>query len=208
MAESSSAPSLKARYHTINKLNGNNYQVWKLKMELYLKELQLWDVISTPALSPVAAEWTAKDSTAHMEIILHCGDRQVQMIRSLKSAPAIWSFFQKTYEHTNLVYQVSLIKRLVNTNMQEGQSATKFVDAWQALLDEVIISGTGHPGDITNHDFVGSLSILLAGIHHHTSLKCGSAAATLDGQNPPKRGSSQSIYGSPTSGTCHHYKAS
>ncbi|MCO5584117.1 hypothetical protein L7F22_038040 [Adiantum nelumboides] len=145
MAESSSAPSLKARYHTIDKLNGNNYQVWKLKMELYLKELQLWDVISTPAPSPVAAEWTAKDNTAHMEIILHCGDRQVQMVRSLKSAEAIWSFFQKTYEHTDLVYQVSLIKRVVNTNMQEGQSATKFVDAWQALLDEVIISGLAIP---------------------------------------------------------------
>ncbi|MCO5581901.1 hypothetical protein L7F22_035790 [Adiantum nelumboides] len=130
MAESSSTPYLKARYHTIDKLNGKNYQVWKLKMELYLKELQLWDVISTPTPSSVETEWTVKDNTTHMEIILHCGDRQVQMVRSLTSTQAIWSFFQKTYEHTDLVYQVSLIKRLVNTNMQEGQSATKFVDAW------------------------------------------------------------------------------
>ncbi|MCO5547147.1 hypothetical protein L7F22_000589 [Adiantum nelumboides] len=51
----------------------------------------------------------------------------------------------RTHEHTDLVYQVSLIKRMVNTNMQEGQSATKFVDAWQALLDEVIISGLAIP---------------------------------------------------------------
>ncbi|MCO5600211.1 hypothetical protein L7F22_054321 [Adiantum nelumboides] len=127
MAESSSTPSLKASYRTIDKLNGNNYQVWKLKMELYLKELQLWDVVSTPAPRRVLAEWTTKDNTPHMEIILHCGDRIVQMVQSLKSAEAIWSFFQKTYEHIDLVYQVILIKRLVNTNMQ-GQSATKFVD--------------------------------------------------------------------------------
>ncbi|MCO5576517.1 hypothetical protein L7F22_030327 [Adiantum nelumboides] len=72
MAESSSTPSLKARYHTIDKLNGNNYQVWKLKMELYLKELQLWNVVSTPAPSTVLTEWMTKDNTAHMEIILHC----------------------------------------------------------------------------------------------------------------------------------------
>ncbi|MCO5581900.1 hypothetical protein L7F22_035789 [Adiantum nelumboides] len=135
MAECCSTPSLKARYHTIDKLNGNNYQVWKLKMELYLKELQLWDVISTPAPSPVETEWMAKDNTTHMEIILHCGDRQVQTVWSVTSAQAIWSFFQKTYEHTDLVYQVSPIKRLMNTNIQEGQSATKFVNAWWALLD-------------------------------------------------------------------------
>ncbi|MCO5581892.1 hypothetical protein L7F22_035781 [Adiantum nelumboides] len=145
MAECSSTPSLKARYHTIDKLNGNNYQVWKLKMELYLKELQLWDVISTPAPSLVETEWMAKDYTTHMEIILHCGDRQVQTVWSVTSAQAIWSFFQKTYEHTDLVYQVSPILRLMNTNIQEGQSATKFVNAWWALLDEVIISGLAIP---------------------------------------------------------------
>ncbi|MCO5547043.1 hypothetical protein L7F22_000484 [Adiantum nelumboides] len=116
-----------------------------LEEEAKRKELQLWDAVSTPAPSAVLAEWTTKDNIAHMEIILHCGDRQVQMVRSLKLAEALWSFFQKTYEHTDLVYQVSLIKRLVNTNMQEGQSATKFVDAWQALLDEVIISGLAVP---------------------------------------------------------------
>lgn len=67
------------------------------------------------------------------------------MVRTLTSARDIWIFFEKCYQHTDLVYQVSLIKRLVNTNMSEGQAAAKFLDTWQALLDEVLLSGLAIP---------------------------------------------------------------
>ena len=80
-----------------------------------------------------------------MELILHCNDRQVQMVRTLKSAREIWLFFEKSYQHTDLVYQVSLIKRLVNTNMSKDQATAKFLENWQALLDEVLISGLAIP---------------------------------------------------------------
>ena len=113
---------LKSKY-IIDKLNGTNYQVWKIRMELYLKQLQLWDIInSNDRVEPQSPEWKAQDTSAQMELILHCNDRQVQMVRTLKSAREIWLFFEKSYQHTDLVYQVSLIKRLVNTYMSEGQS--------------------------------------------------------------------------------------
>lgn len=155
---SSSSAAYKPRY-SIDKLNGSNYQVWKLIMELYLKQLQLWDVVNGNDAQPVAPKdkapqgnyadilksWQTKDINAQTEIIGHYADRQVQMVRSMSSAQAIWNFFQKSYEHTDLIYQVSLIKRLVNSNMQEGQNTAKFLDTWQALLDEVLISGLGIP---------------------------------------------------------------
>ena len=175
-------------------------------MELYLKELHLWYVISTLTPSSVPAEWTTKDNTAHMEIILHCGDRQVQMVRSLKSAEAIWSFFQKTYEHTDLVYQVSLIKRLMNSSMQEGQSATKFVDTWQALLDEVIWPSLRH----YKLCFCWQPFHLLGGRLSPQKLQVwiSSSCNPFGGQNPSRRGSPHSIYRSSTSGSCYHYQAS
>ena len=157
-ASSSAAHVYKPRY-VIEKLNGTNYQVWKLRMELYLKQMQLWDIISGDEPQPVIPsekapqdayatalkEWKIKDINAQTELIGHCADRQVQMVRNMSTARAIWNFFAQSYEHTDLIYQVSLIKRLVNSNMNEGQSTTKFLDSWQALLDEVLISGLAIP---------------------------------------------------------------
>lgn len=154
-ASSSLSTAHKPRY-VIDKLTNTNYQVWKLRMELHLKQLQLWDIVSGDEPQPATPdgnkapqghhaealkEWKMKDISAQTEIIGQCADRQVQMVRTLHTAHAIWHFFAQSYEHTDLIYQVSLIKRLVNSNMSEGQATAKFLDTWQALLDEVLISG-------------------------------------------------------------------
>ena len=130
-------------------------------MELYLKQCQLWDVISGNERQPLQPKdkaptgevdaykgCQAKDINAQMELIWHCQDRQVQMVRTLTTAQAIWKHFEHSYEHTDLIYQVSLIKKLVNTNMAEGESSTKFLDAWQVTLDEVLISGLTIPDQL------------------------------------------------------------
>ncbi|MCO5580186.1 hypothetical protein L7F22_034053 [Adiantum nelumboides] len=164
-----SASTYKPRY-IIDKLNGTNYQVWKIRMELYLTQLQLWDVTSgienqpdhlkdedSTSLDDTYDAWHSKNNSAKMELILHCQDRQVQMVKKLTTANAIWKFFEKNYEHTDLVYQVSLIKKLVNTTMQEGQSSSKFLETWQILLDEVLVSGLAIPEELQSMLLLASL---------------------------------------------------
>lgn len=159
-ASSSNPSSTFKTHYVIDKLNGTNYQVWKHRMELYLKQCQLWDVVSGAERpqqpkdkAPTAKHdafkaWQAKDINAQMELILHCQDRQVQMVRTLTTAQAIWKHFANSYEHTDLIVQVSLIKKLVTTNMAERQSSTKFLDDWQVILDGVLISGLTIPDQL------------------------------------------------------------
>ncbi|MCO5559277.1 hypothetical protein L7F22_012873 [Adiantum nelumboides] len=168
-ASSFSASTYKPRY-IIDKLNGTNYQVWKIRMELYLTQLQLWDVTSkvknqpdhlkdedSTSLDDTYDAWHSKNNSAKMELILHCQDRQVQMVKKLTIANAIWKFFEKNYEHTDLVYQVSLIKKLVNTTMQEGQSSSKFLETWQILLNGVLVSGLAIPEELQSMLLLASL---------------------------------------------------
>ena len=120
-------------------------------MEFYLKQLKLWKVVSGDYKRPKEEDdksnvdalqaWDTRNICAQMKLILHCENRQVQMVRTLSTPKFIWKIFNNNYEHIDFVYQVSLIKALVNNTMQEGQSATKFLDGWQALLDEVLIFG-------------------------------------------------------------------
>lgn len=73
----SATQTIKSRY-VIDKLNGTNYQVWKIRMELYLKQSQLWDIINNNERAETQSpEWKAQDTSAQMELILHCHDRQV-----------------------------------------------------------------------------------------------------------------------------------
>lgn len=81
-----------------------------------------------------------------MEIVLRVGDRQVQMTRPLVTSKLIWDFFRSTYEHTDLVSQVTLIKKLINLSMEDGQNVTQFLDEWQGLLDETaVVAGLDIP---------------------------------------------------------------
>ena len=117
-------------------------------MELLLQRAELWDVVDgegdqiSPATAPQAlALWKQKDLAAKMEIIVHLGDRQVQLVRSLPTSNAIWKLLRSTYKHTDLVSQVTLLKRLVNLVMSEGQQASQFIEDWQKVLDDAAIAG-------------------------------------------------------------------
>ena len=46
------------------KLNGNNFQIWKYKMEMLLLKEELWDTISESKPDPVTEEWKRKNSKA------------------------------------------------------------------------------------------------------------------------------------------------
>ena len=46
---------------TITKLNGVNYPVWKIKMELILIKDDLWDIVTKPKPAQPDANWIKKD---------------------------------------------------------------------------------------------------------------------------------------------------
>ncbi|MCO5565027.1 hypothetical protein L7F22_018697 [Adiantum nelumboides] len=144
-----------SRTYRLDKLTGPNYLVWQVRMELLLQRAQLWDVViggaeNAPPTTDAAglARWQQKDLAARMEIIIHLGDRQVQLVRALSTSNAVWKLLRSSYEHTDLVTQVTLLKRLVNSTMNEGQSATQFIDDWQKILDDGAIAGLAIPKNL------------------------------------------------------------
>ncbi|MCO5595191.1 hypothetical protein L7F22_049230 [Adiantum nelumboides] len=144
-----------SRTYRLNKLTGPNYLVWRVRMELLLQRAQLWDVViggaenAPPTTDAVGlARWQQKDLAARMEIIVHLGDCHVQLVRALSTSNAVWKLLRSSYEHTDLVTQVTLLKRLVNSTMNEGQSATQFIDDWQKILDDGAIAGLAIPENL------------------------------------------------------------
>ncbi|MCO5564436.1 hypothetical protein L7F22_018097 [Adiantum nelumboides] len=141
-ASSSLIPST-VRSYQLDKLSSTNYLTWATRVTLLLKRAALWDIVSGTTPKPAAndADWLAKDLQAQSELMLHLGDRQVQMVRRCQSSPEIWAFLCSTYHHEDLITRVTALKKLLLAVLTEHQDISKFLDDWRTLLDNALLSG-------------------------------------------------------------------
>ncbi|MCO5578682.1 hypothetical protein L7F22_032526 [Adiantum nelumboides] len=141
-APSSLIPST-VRSYQLDKLSSTNYLTWATQVTLLLKRAALWDIVSGTTPKPAAndADWLAKDLQAQSELMLHLGDRQVQIVRRCQSSPEIWAFLRSTYHHEDLITRVTALKKLLLAVLTEHQDISKFLDDWRTLLDNALLSG-------------------------------------------------------------------
>ncbi|MCO5586427.1 hypothetical protein L7F22_040367 [Adiantum nelumboides] len=144
-APASLIPSTVRSYH-LDKLTGTNYLTWATRVTLLLKRATLWDIVdgTTPkpgATDPGLADWTAKDLQAQAELMLHLGDRQVQMVRCCQTSTEVWTFLHATYHHEDLITRVTALKKLLAAVLTEQQATPQFVEDWRTLLDNALLSG-------------------------------------------------------------------
>ena len=55
--------------YRIEKLNSENYQIWKCKLELLLTSDDLWDVIGEDTPSEPSVIWKKKDARARAKLV-------------------------------------------------------------------------------------------------------------------------------------------
>ncbi|MCO5595626.1 hypothetical protein L7F22_049671 [Adiantum nelumboides] len=139
---SSLIPSI-VRSYQLDKLSSTNYLTWATRVTLLLKRAALWDIVSGTTPKPAAndADSLAKDLQAQSELMLHLGDRQVQMVRRCQSSPEIWAFLRSTYHHEDLITRVTALKKLLLAVLTKHQDISKFLDDWRTLLDNALLSG-------------------------------------------------------------------
>ncbi|MCO5594434.1 hypothetical protein L7F22_048464 [Adiantum nelumboides] len=144
-AASSLIPATVRAYH-LDKLTGPNYLTWATRVTLLLKRASLWEIVDgtkskTGPNDPDFADWNTKDLQAQAELMLHLGDRQVQMVRRCTSSVEIWAFLCQTYHHEDLIARVTALKKLLGSALTENQDTSKFLDEWRTFLDNALLSG-------------------------------------------------------------------
>lgn len=127
-------PSTLRSYH-LDKLTDSNYLTWN-RVTLLLKRAALWDIVNgitqkPDAADPGLADWTAKDLQAQAELMLHLGDRQVQMVRRCQTSAEILTFLCTNYHHEDLITRVTALKQLLAASLTEQQATPQFVEDWR-----------------------------------------------------------------------------
>ena len=96
----------------ITKLNNQNYQTWKFKIELLMTKEDLWDTISEDQPNHTTTAWQLKDRKARATIGLLVEDNQLNLIRKLTTAKETWDALKKYHEKSTLSNKVNLLKKL------------------------------------------------------------------------------------------------
>ena len=94
----------------IEKLNNNNFFQWKYKIKMFLKEDELWEVISneTPTSASGLRTWNREDEKAQAIIALSVEDSQLVHIREKENAIDMWNALKAAHELDTVTNKVLL----------------------------------------------------------------------------------------------------
>ena len=94
------------------KLNADNYNLWKFKLELILRKEGIWNCVTQEELENPDATWKKQDSDATVIIGLSVEDSQLLLIRKAKSAHEAWETLRSQHEKNTLGSSVKLMRKI------------------------------------------------------------------------------------------------
>ncbi|GJV92215.1 gag-pol polyprotein [Tanacetum coccineum] len=122
----------------IEKFNGNNFSLWKLKMEAILrKDKCLAAIGERPAEVTDDSKWDEMDGNAIANLHLALADGVLSSIEEKKSAKEIWDHLARLYEARSLHNKKFLKRKLYALRMIESTSVTEHVNNLNTLFSQL-----------------------------------------------------------------------
>jgi hypothetical protein len=78
----------------VDKFDGTNFHVWKVRMQMYLLDKDLWKIVDgfemRPIMTQLKIDWDKKNGKAKANILLHLKHCQPLLINDLKTSKEMW----------------------------------------------------------------------------------------------------------------------
>ena len=120
----------------VEKFNGTNFELWKLKMEDMLEDRDLWEANSS-ATRPetiAQADWDLKDRKAKGLIRLCLSDSILLNVLDEKTINNLWTWLGSVYQAKSLVNKLFLRKKLYSLRMDEGGFVIDHLNSFNLLI--------------------------------------------------------------------------
>ena len=124
----------------VEKFNGQNFQLWKMQMEDYLYQKDLFLPLGGKAKQPTAMkdeEWEVLDRKALGTIRLSLASSVAFNISKETTTEGLMSALGKMYEKPSASNKVFLMKHLFNMNMSEGGSVTDHLNEFNTVTNQL-----------------------------------------------------------------------
>lgn len=103
------------------KLNRDNYELWKYRMQLLLKKEKVWDVVSDPVLAVPDEKWKERGTEATILIGLALEESEVHRIANCANAKAAWDTLKSYHEKSSLSNKVKHMRSICELKLQPGE---------------------------------------------------------------------------------------
>lgn len=129
---------------SIAKLNGCNWQTWKVRVEMLLARDDLWGIVedALPDEAGRTEEWKKNDRKAKATIILLLEDSQLSLVKNCVFARDTFNALKSYHQKTTRSVRVSLLKKLCASNLAENGNIENHLREFDDLFDRLDAAGT------------------------------------------------------------------
>lgn len=126
------------KYH-IEKLNNDNYFVWKFRVEMILEKEGYWCVIEEdePSDQTKSNTWKKNNKQAMATIALTVENDQLVHIRKHRTAKAMWEALRQYHEKGTGNHSIQLIKEICTRRLEEGGDMEQHIN-WMTTMFQKI----------------------------------------------------------------------
>ena len=124
----------------VEKFNGQKYQLWKMQMEDYLYQKDLFlplGGIEKKLTAMKDEEWEVLDKKALGTIWLSLATSVDFNISKEKTTKGLMDVLAKLYEKSSTSNKVLLMKRLFNTKMSKGRSIADHLNEFNTVTNQL-----------------------------------------------------------------------
>lgn len=123
--------------YSITKLNNENYFNWKFRVEMLLKEKDVWSAISKETPSTITDAWTKADEKALATIVLTIEDSQLQHVRSCATAKAAWNALKEFHQKDSAGSRVRILRNIMRQRAEESTNIEEHVNKITELFQKL-----------------------------------------------------------------------
>lgn len=127
--------------YTIAKLNNDNYFNWKFRMEMLLKEKEVWTTISGEIPSTQSTDWKRMDEKALSTIALTIEDNQIQHVRDCKHAKLAWEALRDFHHKDTAGSRLRILRSIMKLRADESSNMENFVQTVTELFQKLMAYG-------------------------------------------------------------------
>ena len=125
----------------IEKFNGQNFELWKLKMEDLLVDKEQWTVVD-PGTNPTGVsteDWEKLDRKVRSTICLCLSDLVLLNVSGEDSVKKLWEKLGNLYQSKSLVNKLFLRKKLYHLRMEDGDFMIEHLNVFNTLVSQLIL---------------------------------------------------------------------
>ena len=134
-----------SEYHMIEKFDGENWHIWKLKIKFILVGKGLWKIVSRRMLKPFGLgvtpedveKWDDINERAFSYLCLHMKDLQLLNVSKAESSSEAWQSLETLYKHKNAVDLLFLLQQIFTIKMSKGNSIAAHINEVRKLAKQL-----------------------------------------------------------------------